>query len=877
MTGNESLIQYSHPSIFILISCILIAFILYLLLGGTGVDLHQIPPRKYYTPHSTMDRIFKLNLWVKQVNRPAGVEEIAQYSLNLTLEHNIGHIKELIWILSESYNLKPVFLKITYKDASLNDLDTLASIMGISEPPSNTEQDWGLIIDYTLFDSPFIPNKTPVLTAFEVVVDGPVRGELISFSSQYTLDTLLSTIEQNFKSKYDVQGNFVMVSESSEYDNDRLRKGLEIITLVDLTAGHGRILEEGRLCKSLFLDVTPLHPVRLSLVPTATIQLKPKQGGEATMYLTNAHESIHSMKEYLAGEEHDPLTIMLWNGYRVISAELSTCDSRRLVDALGYEFFSRESPALEYVCGRPKPVHQDMSAWEPELENSLEYYTLELNGSTIKFSTSDMIVNENDGYVLVNPIAYSRMANKFHVVAGDFANQRHLRTSGPVPTGINTGHSPPNAGPITSGPITTGPMTADPITAANGAPSGVVSGGPTSVPGHITPTPTSTATPTGTTSDTDLTAPTTPEQELLQTTNYPLGTTVVAQDVQEPIAQENLHAPLEQPPIAQEDADQPNPDRSVFEVISRLLMANRQRFARFGVEIVIGVFIIGYDFLFMFFKMEILVFLLVISLFVLFFHRGREASEWLDRNLLANAPPNQLDFVLVRDISRLMLYCNRLDDRIWSGLLQFTIKVLQVFIPRRYQWLAQESCGDRSIWNNMVEFAKESIGTGVLFFATLLPFIQEGVEEFLLRMSNSEAKTIINAIETILNEPRWAQHNQLFKRTVQSQFGANVDEFLAQEKVEEYEEILQLLKLWTIVNRLQKVFLAEVEKLERGSTDTIFEGVEDINSTSARNEGADSDDQNTPESKEAFFDEIVRAEGASGMEVSEIDTVITQR
>lgn len=811
-----------------------------------------------------MERTFILHLSVDQVNIPPGVDQYEEFNVNVTLQHNIGHIKELIWIYSEHSLLKPIFLKITYKNANLNDLDTLGAIMGINDPPEVIEHDWRLIIDYTLMDSPFIPTHAPVLPEFDVMVKAQVGKEMVHYTERYNLNTPVSTVDSVFRSKYNVRGYTATVAIDS--------------------SGHETALTGETFRESLHLDVPPLHPVKLHILRVAVIRLTQREGDDEEYidFIGNVQDTCHSVKQLIAQRSgKDPLSIMLCDKDHVVSAELSMPDDRAIASVLGEEFFRRDNPSLTYVCDRPRisPTEAGSSvstetevgtsvernsclekSSSPEKMASLEFYTIELNGTTMDFSTSDMIVNEKDGYVLVNPVAYARMANRFHVVAGDF---------GISPERSNTASS--SHGPITA---------PHPIAANHDMQPAQTETVPNNDGGDITTTHTSrsnTPMATPTTSEPHLTVEPTPLREnLLQHELLSGGDNSALEPAN--IVQERVN--LQQiPPIVPQvlpaqPLDAPNEGGrapSVITILCELAMANRRNFLQFGLEVFAVYLFMGSDFFVFILQRDILIFVLVAAVFLLFFFRGQAASEWLNHNVLQDAPQNQLDFELIRKLSQLMVFCNVLTDRFYAYIIHGVVRALQVLVCPRYQWAAKRAGGESSRLQEVGEFTKEMIGACILFIATLLPSVQDGVDSYLLEVRNSEAQTIRIAISAILQEPKTLEHRQLFERTVQSQFGEDANEFLANEAIEEYDDILRLLELWKIVNQVQKVFYTEVDRLERGCSTTIFSRIDDGNAT-----GSNSSEVHETE-METTIESVVPTEGSSGIEVNQANTVITQR
>jgi len=195
-----------------------------------------------------MDVPFSIHLGVEQVNATNEADKLAisTYSINVTLDHTIGDIKQLIWKNSQDYSLKPIFLTIKHNERVVNDHERLCDVLQTPEAPDNPIfHGLKLIIDYTLFNSPSIPRRDPVEELFDVIIDFE-EPENLTFKIRETLDCTIGVLKD------------YIVEEKARHG---VNFNKESINLILVSNNMNYTDNEMRLSRALKLDVTPLRPI----------------------------------------------------------------------------------------------------------------------------------------------------------------------------------------------------------------------------------------------------------------------------------------------------------------------------------------------------------------------------------------------------------------------------------------------------------------------------------------------------------------------------------------------------------------------------------------------------------------------------------------
>lgn len=819
-------------------------------MGGTGVCHHSEPT--YYVsarPPAVMDIPFQLKFSVEQRHLPDEVEELTTYSVNATLQHTVYHIKELIWIHSPNYSLKPVFVKITYNDADLNDLDSLGQILGLQEAPEVSTDGWKLVIDYTLFNSPFIPSKDPVHSFFDIQIKGNAMGRRINTLTRKFLGTNVSEIKTEIAERYSLQE-----------DKFELKFKGDTVNPTD------------SLRNILSLDVPSLHAVEFSLVSTPlVIKLVLHSILDGNTFAIELEElsTFDSLKSSISQQTGDfaPL-IALYNEAQIASAGLLAPDKRLLVDYFGPDILGDEqSLHLRFEIVKLKEIVLDGQQWHRtgqsfvELEGrdgatrlvkdsdvGSEYYTIELDGSTLKFSTSELIANESEGYVLVNPSAYARIEKEWPWVEGNTQNSENLssRNSQSLSTanitnvhGDTLGITSMNSSTIAAGIHTVGSSDSGIVNERNANES------PENNAGRNV------------------------NARNIGVNNVDSQANNIVEQLQVNIQNDQEQAELPNAPAA------PQGNQAVIERIQRVVAANAQNIMQMAIHAVIVVVVFGIDVFRAFMKPEILAFIIVAGTFSTFFFWGCTISDWIDRSILQDAPLNQLDFQIIHRLSRFFRFCNNITIAIHTMLVNLITSILPSLFRPRHEWLANEINGNNNILRNIGDSFKELVGNVVMFCATLLPSLQEGIEQYWLAERNAESEKIWVEIRKLLDEPTLL-HRALFKRAVEHKFGQAIDDFAERSDGNDMES---LLKLFVMIVKMKTVFFQENDQIQGGKAfeNSTFVELGDIGINVS--EDVESDNAvHIVRGPDTELEILVRnREGATGAEIHDTETLINQR
>lgn len=201
-----------------------------------------------------MDTPFVLSFHVQHVNVPPGndsrIRLFENYQVRVTLSHTIADIFELIWINSENYFLKPVFLKMSYNGASVDSHQQLCDILQTPEVPfvgsSAVNGAFILTINYLLLDSSAVPRRDPDTPLFDIVVKVP--GQTSSQLYRESLSTTIGVLRDQ-------------ISESAIIKRNRKEFKLVLQSSGRICDARSQVLSD-----ILQLDVTPLHAVVFQVV-----------------------------------------------------------------------------------------------------------------------------------------------------------------------------------------------------------------------------------------------------------------------------------------------------------------------------------------------------------------------------------------------------------------------------------------------------------------------------------------------------------------------------------------------------------------------------------------------------------------------------------
>ncbi|CUM50081.1 uncharacterized protein AC631_00201 [Debaryomyces fabryi] len=195
-----------------------------------------------------MDVPFTIHFDVEQINAVNEADKLAisTYSINVTLDHTIGDIKQLIWKNSQDYSLKPIFLTIKHNESVKKDHERLCDVLQTPEATDNPIfHGFKLIIDYTLFNSPSVPRRDPVEELFDIIIDFEEPGNQ-TFKIRETLDCTIGVLKD------------YIVEEKARHGLTLNRESINLILASNnITCTDNEL----RLSRALKLDVTPSRPV----------------------------------------------------------------------------------------------------------------------------------------------------------------------------------------------------------------------------------------------------------------------------------------------------------------------------------------------------------------------------------------------------------------------------------------------------------------------------------------------------------------------------------------------------------------------------------------------------------------------------------------
>lgn len=196
-----------------------------------------------------MNTPFTLNLSVKEENcGSAPTLGIDTYQIRTTLSHKIGDIRGEIWRRSQDYRLKPMFVNIFQNETKLYDEQTFASILNTQEVP--TEEVWlQMVIDYLLFNLPFVPVRDPPEELFDIsILWENDNGREASIRIRESIDCTVGTLQ-----------DYISEERSKSLSSPRMNR--EYFGLVLQPSGEYVNNSSLLLREVLGLDVTPIEPV----------------------------------------------------------------------------------------------------------------------------------------------------------------------------------------------------------------------------------------------------------------------------------------------------------------------------------------------------------------------------------------------------------------------------------------------------------------------------------------------------------------------------------------------------------------------------------------------------------------------------------------
>lgn len=362
---------------------------------------------------------FLLKLAVKPINKPDHVPTPPEvWEIRVLLSTTIYEIKELIWIHSENHSLSPPFLRIKMFGGPVGDLSSLDSILGLTEPPAydNSIDALSVIIDYTLFGSPAIPHRDPIPLFFDVLVSSIINGTRRQTLLRESLGSTVRDIKDQIVEKYSL---------------DRSAYGLKV--------PDGILCDDDNTLRDILgLDVPLPRNKRLELHlverGTQLLKITERSSGRhfASINITNA-TTIQEVKSvasrYAAVPEH---LVRLAYRAHIIAEPSVQQDGRTILDILQLEYTSNLPFEIEFDLKDEATTIINGEEWSPTGNTFVEVgdkngstrlvhqsalssstYVIDFQGTTVELDSSECIINDNEGYVLISPVGYSKIRNKW--------------------------------------------------------------------------------------------------------------------------------------------------------------------------------------------------------------------------------------------------------------------------------------------------------------------------------------------------------------------------------------------------------------------------------------------------------------------------------
>lgn len=360
---------------------------------------------------------FLLKLRVVEVKTPQDHEPTeSPITVRLTLAHTVGDIKELILIRNP--RIKRRSIQLQWLGASLNDSTTIASALGIDEcPPFNNSIDaLSVVIDWADAESNRLGSRDSVPDLFDVSI-------MIHDNNYERLLTYRETLFSTVKSLKDQACERLHWSPS------------EIV--LKRADQHTQLHDSETLCDVLQLDVPPLQPVVFELSRKDALVIRVTDlRSQRTVPMPLTHKlSVHDLKRKISASfDSLPVNIIrLYHGAHLISDVLSTEEQQTIGEILAIDvnsvppFLDMEFDTKDVLTTRINDEE-----WTPSGRNfteihqgegqtrlvdvgelSSEVYEINVNGSVCELNSTDLLLNETEGYVLISPSGYHKMRGCF--------------------------------------------------------------------------------------------------------------------------------------------------------------------------------------------------------------------------------------------------------------------------------------------------------------------------------------------------------------------------------------------------------------------------------------------------------------------------------
>lgn len=707
-----------------------------------------------------LDEPFTLTFKVEQLNVKPGVPALpAVWTAGVTPRHRVGDLREMVWHQSEDNHLKPVFFTFRLHGERVDDNATLQQLFfpGAAAPAAY-ELDLTMVVDYTLWGSPAIPNRQPQPVYFDVVVRG--HGD-----KKYVFRESIASSVENMRET---------IAAREELPLDE----------VELMYRGQPVGPTVRLGEALHLTAPPLVLVELTFRATflAEVNAVHITDGTATTVRVHLDQTMHDLKLALGRSvAHPALALNVYFQAHLISPSLLQPDKRSL-----REFFGGRRINIGYACTGQWDLVLDGERWAltgnlyVQVQNEKgevrmveqgafagETYDVEMDGATVSLLTAECVIDGDRAYV--GPTGIAKLAQHWSGAIYSNLPGKSLLTN--VATGTDEAATDEAVTSVDT-EIDSGAATDSGMTRIDSTETEIdLTRQATDLPTEPAPTPT--------------------EPENGNAQDRPLAEQLVEQFAEQ-IAQAaaaNAQAHL-----------QPNAG-----LLHRLAVAAENHAAVFRdriVDAVVTMFLFGFYFGFdafsQFWQPSIMAALGVLGLLTALFFYSEHIARWINHHLLDNAPHGRLEFAIVRGISRGFQFAHYVSQTITDGFMHAVTASLDRLHYPRHMWMERECLGEIGPVQRVQKAACNCVEGLVLYMALVWP-VEAVLDEYFQARRNREALLVVSRCEQLLRECEHWDDNGALRRALERVLAKPAPEILRAETADNAADLLRcyccLLKL----------------------------------------------------------------------------------
>ncbi|KAM9897747.1 hypothetical protein OXX69_010153 [Metschnikowia pulcherrima] len=733
-----------------------------------------------------MDKPFNLAIPVEQVNLSGNSTRLDAINVRVTLRHTLAHVRHSIWMFSEGYSIKPMFISFRYNNGIIADSLPLSEIFSVEDSSEITAtHGLSVIIDYTLFESPAIPKREPVPDLFDVEIVFEEISNTLLTQTCFIRESLLSSVASVLE----------LAAMKHKIAPEKLQ----------LTYGGAVHSESLLLREILSLDVPPLATVRFGVRMKPVkypIKVQVKQPSEqVTMFVVYVEKNvlIRELKAEIAAKTGLSTDMLeLYVRAHCFSKASGSGDSARLSEIVSLQEEIETAPEILYapvsrtdgakevpktglnksmIIERDNIVAPEASLdSEPDQMSALhnsnlpsETYEIEIAGKSVLLSTSECILNP-DGQLLLNAEARAKVANLGVI----FDSKRAYEANRPS--------SVANMRPISAASFSARPSAVPPAETAPEI---------TSQASFRQPQPTATAN--------DLISESTFSQEptmtritqdIVDEINHTTTNRATGPESAAPVpnqASQNTEAePDPEPANVPQTEREPRENvlhrpqgnngtvlRAIFRVLSANWVTIVQRVAQIGITM----FLMGGNILLELFEPTILTVSAFTCLTIAFFLFGIEISDWIDSNVLAHGNPDSLDHIILKCISLMFRLATLSNERICLAVSMQCIKVAAKLHQTRLERLENEIFGN-PFWTPLKQMSLQVSEALFLGLATIFPFLEHDLRVFFDVLDRLEGQDLKKTIHMGLTQLGKSDNSENIKALIQAQLRVPIEALL---------------------------------------------------------------------------------------------------